>query len=85
METSNHVFSEVIKETLVPIVNNQNIIEERTNSQLQNIENLLYPLLSSLRNGGILKSFNCDTCGEAFENKRNLNDHIGRVHKQVNN
>ena len=57
MENSNHIFSEVIKEALVPIVRNQNIIEEKTNSQLVNIESLLYSLLSTLRNESILKSF----------------------------
>ena len=50
MEKSNHIFSEVIKEALIPIVRNQNIIEEKTNSQLENIENLLYHMLSTLRN-----------------------------------
>ena len=80
MENSNHIFSEVIKEALVPIVRNQNIIEEKTNSQLENIESILYPLLSTLRNESVLKSFNCDTCSESFENQRSLNIHIRRVH-----
>ena len=48
-ETSNLIFTEVIKDALVPIVENQNMIEEKTNSQIENIENLLRPLLSTLR------------------------------------
>ena len=84
METSNHIFNEVIKEALVPVIINQNIMEERTNSQLENLESLLHPLLSALKHKSIIKSFYCDTCGELLENQRNLDVHIRRVHNQDN-